>query len=155
MSAWGNTKPMLVSDFLPPEQFPILESKVLNSHKTDNQPAGSTSSSVSSPNSSLNLGYSVSGSKKGGFPVQIEKRAKGKKVTVIRNITGDPTELLLGLKKKLGSGGVIIGNTIEIQGEHQSKVETYLMEKGCVKAVSSANKAASAPPPKAKKIPEK
>jgi hypothetical protein len=32
--------------------------------------------------------YQVNGSRKGGFPVQIESRKSGKKVTVIRNVTG-------------------------------------------------------------------
>lgn len=32
--------------------------------------------------------YQVNGSRKGGFPVQLESRKNGKKVTVIRNVTG-------------------------------------------------------------------
>jgi hypothetical protein len=49
----------------------------------------------------------VNGSKKGGFPVSVESRAKGKKVTVIHNVTGDLTLLLSDLKSAVGSGGVV------------------------------------------------
>ena len=51
--------------------------------------------------------YMVLGSKKGGFPVSIESRAKGKKVTVIHNVSGDVSLLLSDLKSAVGSGGVV------------------------------------------------
>ena len=83
-----------------------------------------------------NLGYHVTGSKKGGFPVTIEKRSCGKRVTVVRNVVGDSSALLSGLKKKLGCGGVISKDgIIEIQGERQSAVEKYLTEMNCLKSV--------------------
>ncbi len=66
--------------------------------------------------------------KKGGVPVAIENRSSGKKVTVIRNVNGDPAELLKGLKQKVGAGGVFKQRegTIEIQGEHVPAVEAFL-----------------------------
>ena len=50
-------------------------------------------------------GFVVMASKKGGIPVGVEKRAKGKKVTVVSNIQGDCAALLTVLKRSLGSGG--------------------------------------------------
>ena len=99
------------------------------------------------------LGYHVTGSKKGGFPVTIEKRSCGKKVTVVRNVAGDSSALLSGLKKKLGCGGVISKNgIIEIQGERQASVEKYLTEMNCLKSVSMAKKVAAAPAKKEGKV---
>ena len=102
-----------------------------------------------------NLGYHVTGSKKGGFPVTIEKRSCGKRVTVVRNVVGDSSALLSGLKKKLGCGGVISKDgIIEIQGERQSAVEKYLTEMNCLKSVSKAKKVAAAPAKKEGKVAE-
>lgn len=102
-----------------------------------------------------NLGYHVTGSKKGGFPVTIEKRSCGKRVTVVRNVVGDSSALLSGLKKKLGCGGVISKDgIIEIQGERQSAVEKYLTEMNCLKSVSMAKKVAAAPAKKEGKVAE-
>jgi len=102
-----------------------------------------------------NLGYHVTGSKKGGFPVTIEKRSCGKRVTVVRNVVGDSSALLSVLKKKLGCGGVISKDgIIEIQGERQSAVEKYLTEMNCLKSVSMAKKVAAAPAKKEGKVAE-
>eukprot|EP00985_Skeletonema_marinoi_P018117 scaffold10059_cov181-Skeletonema_marinoi.AAC.4 len=102
-----------------------------------------------------NLGYHVTGSKKGGFPVTKEKRSCGKRVTVVRNVAGDSSALLSGLKKKLGCGGVISKDgIIEIQGERQSAVEKYLTEMNCLKSVSNAKKVAAAPAKKEGKVAE-
>lgn len=100
--------------------------------------------------------YHVTGSKKGGFPVTVEKRPCGKKVTVIRNVVGDRSALLSALKKKLGCGGVTNGDgTIEVQGERQAAVEKFLAETKCLKAVSRANQIAAAPAPaRAEKVAE-
>ena len=66
----------------------------------------------------------------------IEKRSCGKRVTVVRNVVGDSSALLSGLKKKLVCGGVISKDgIIEIQGERQSAVEKYLTEMNCLKSV--------------------
>jgi len=89
--------------------------------------------------------YMVMGSKKGGFPVSIEPRAKGKKVTVVHNVTGDLDQLCKDLKGAVGSGGVVRDNNVEVQGEHVARTEAFLLKKGCIKGVSGANKAAALP----------
>lgn len=79
------------------------------------------------------IGFSVKRTKKGKIPISYENRAKGKKVTVVSNVTGDPTILLQELKKKIGAGGVVRGETVEIQGDHQVVVENFLTGHPCLK----------------------
>ena len=43
----------------------------------------------------------------------VEKRPKGKRVTVISNVRGDGEELLKLLKTRLGSGGVARNGLVE------------------------------------------
>ena len=80
------------------------------------------------------FGFTVKRTKKGKLPISYENRAKGKKVTVIGNVTGDPTILLQELKKKIGAGGVVRGESVELQGDHQAVVENFLLShKSCLK----------------------
>ena len=63
----------------------------------------------------------------------IEKRKKGKKVTVIRGLvkTGDELpELLTKLKTVCGAGGKLEESTLEIQGEHLPKLRETLKKIG-------------------------
>ena len=83
--------------------------------------------------------YTVMGSKKGGFPVTVESRARGKTVTVIHNVTGDVEALLGDLKKAVGGGGVVRDGDVEVQGDHAAKVEGLLLKLGCIKGVSHTN----------------
>jgi translation initiation factor 1 (eIF-1/SUI1) len=83
--------------------------------------------------------------RQGGFPVSIEPRAKGKKVTVVHNVSGDLDQLCKDLKGAVGSGGVVRDGNVEVQGEHVARTEAFLMKKGCIKGVSGANKAAAQP----------
>jgi translation initiation factor 1 (eIF-1/SUI1) len=92
--------------------------------------------------------FRVRGSKKGGLPVAIEKRNKGKKVTVVSNVEGDSAALLSALKHAVGCGGVASTNQVEVQGEHVQKVEAFLVSSGCLTGVSG--KVAEAAQPKAK-----
>ena len=64
--------------------------------------------------------------------IGVEKRKKGKLVTVIRDLAeeNDHTELFTGLKNSCGAGGAIKDNTIEIQGDHAERVSKLLSEKG-------------------------
>ena len=79
-------------------------------------------------------GFFVQRTKKGKLPISYENRAKGKKVTVIVNVSGDPNILLQELKKKIGAGGVVRGETVELQGDHQVQVEKFLLNhKSCLK----------------------
>lgn len=162
---WGNppaaNKPppsgSTLSTFMPTEQFPSLgaappSGRPSGSGSATQPPAAAPSKQVEQlslagvPAQGAELGYHVTGSKKGGFPVAVEKRSCGKKVTVIRNVVGDRSALLSGLKKKLGCGGVVNNDgSVEVQGERQPAVEKYLTEKNCLKAVSKAKKVAAAP----------
>lgn len=80
------------------------------------------------------LGFFVQRTKKGKLPISYENRAKGKKVTAIANVSGDANILLQELKKKIGVGGVVRGETVELQGDHQVQVEKFLLNhKSCLK----------------------
>ena len=112
------------------------------SHSTASSSAeltGRTESSVSQSGSnqqgaaSGTVGFSVKRTKKGKLPISYENRAKGKKVTVISNVTGDSGILLQELKKKIGAGGVVRGDAVEIQGDHQVVVEKFLTGHPCLK----------------------
>lgn len=56
--------------------------------------------------------YTVGGTKKGAMPVSVEKRAKGKVVTVVCNLSGDLKALCKELKHALGTGGLIRDGTV-------------------------------------------
>ena len=96
-------------------------------------------------------GYRVHGTKKGSIPLSTESRAKGKKVTVLRNVDGDMQALLKDLKESLGTGGLAHenGTELEIQGEHEDRIAAFLKKKGCLVGVKGCGKAAE-PPPKLK-----
>jgi translation initiation factor 1 (eIF-1/SUI1) len=98
--------------------------------------------------------FVVMGSKKGGFPVTVESRARGKTVTVIHNVSGDVDALLTKLKEKVGAGGVVRDGDVEVQGDHASVVEALLLKLRCIKGVSHSNISAALPSTKAAK-PEK
>ena len=73
--------------------------------------------------------------KKQTAQIRVEKRKKGKVVTVVRGLAdGNPgrhlAELLTKLKNACGAGGTIQGQTIEIQGDHQLRIENLLKEIG-------------------------
>jgi translation initiation factor 1 len=63
----------------------------------------------------------------------VEKRKKGKVVTVIRGLLARETDLaalLSKLKNQCGAGGTIDGDTLEIQGNHLERLRTLLGEAG-------------------------
>jgi len=64
--------------------------------------------------------------------IGVEKRKRGKLVTVIRDLAecNDHSELLTRLKNHCGSGGTVKENNIEIQGDHEARVKAYLKESG-------------------------
>lgn len=70
--------------------------------------------------------YQVAKTRKGGWPVFVERRAAGKVVTVIRNVSGDAEALLSTLKRKCGAGGVVRDGEVEIQGDHRARIEAFL-----------------------------
>ena len=76
------------------------------------------------------LPYSIERTKKGGYDIRFEHRAKGKGVTVLRRVQGDGDALLKKLKKKCGAGGVVHEDSIELQGDHQKAIEHFLRGEG-------------------------
>lgn len=65
--------------------------------------------------------------------VQVEKRKRGKMVTVIRGLQELPNhraELLTELKNSVGAGGTVKDDELEIQGDHAVRVRDFLGSKG-------------------------
>ena len=63
----------------------------------------------------------------------VEKRKKGKLVTVIRGLSADGNDLpalLVQLKNSCGAGGTIEGDELEIQGDHRDRLQKLLSEMG-------------------------
>jgi len=63
----------------------------------------------------------------------VEKRNKGKVVTVVRGLPAvgnDLPELLAWLKSTCGAGGSLAGEELEIQGKHLDRVRAALTERG-------------------------
>ena len=59
----------------------------------------------------------------------VEKRKKGKVVTVVRGLSAagnDLPVLLSQLKSQCGAGGTVDGDTLEIQGEHIERIGVAL-----------------------------
>lgn len=65
--------------------------------------------------------------------LNVEKRKKGKVVTVVRGLAADENDLpgLLGqLKAACGAGGTVKGDELEIQGDHLERLRGLLAEIG-------------------------
>ncbi len=82
--------------------------------------------------------YEIARTRKGGYPVFVEKRAKGKTVTVVRNVTGDLASLAKTLKTHCGAGGVARDDSVEIQGNHKDKIIALLEEGNATKGNTKA-----------------
>lgn len=74
--------------------------------------------------------FRVARTRKGGYPISVERRAAGKTVTVVRNVSGDTEALLTMLKKRCAAGGKAFEDSVEVQGDHRDKVEAFLREQG-------------------------
>lgn len=72
--------------------------------------------------------YRVMRTRKGRWPLQVEKRAAGKVVTVVSHVEGDAKALLSALRKQCGSGGVAREGRVEVQGDHRERIEAFLNE---------------------------
>ena len=99
------------------------KSTIDNKVKIDSKSNVSYQSKVNHDSKSL---WTLTKTRKGNFDIRVEKRGGGKTVTVIRRISGDMKALLKHLRKKCASGGAIKDNTIEIQGDHLTKINTLL-----------------------------
>ena len=66
--------------------------------------------------------------------IRVEKRKRGKVVTVICGLANDDarTGLLTDLKNLVGSGGTIREDNLEIQGDHVANLSSFLAERGYV-----------------------
>lgn len=65
--------------------------------------------------------------------VYLEKRKRGKSVTIVSQLSGDDTDLkalLSKLKETCGAGGALKGETLEIQGDQLSRVRESLSAMG-------------------------
>ena len=63
----------------------------------------------------------------------VEKRKKGKLVTVIRGLAADSNDLpdlLTRLKNACGAGGTIDGDLLEVQGDHLERLRRLLSDFG-------------------------
>ena len=63
----------------------------------------------------------------------VEKRAKGKVVTVVRGLAAEDNnfdDLLKRLKAACGAGGAIDADTIEVQGKHIDRIAEILGQIG-------------------------
>jgi translation initiation factor 1 len=72
--------------------------------------------------------FRVARTRKGGWPVHVERRAGGKTVTIISRVEGDARALLAALRKLCGAGGALRDGAVELQGDHRAKVESFLRE---------------------------
>ena len=65
--------------------------------------------------------------------VSVEKRKKGKLVTVVRGLSpseSDFAALLTKLQTACGAGGSIQGDTLEVQGDHAERLRDQLRSLG-------------------------
>jgi len=65
--------------------------------------------------------------------LRLEKRAKGKVVTVVANLDPDGNDLpalAAQLKAKCGTGGTVKDGLIELQGDHVAVAEGVLKARG-------------------------
>src|SRR5690606_30889768 len=65
--------------------------------------------------------------------IRVEKRKRGKQVTLITGFTGSVRQrqdLLTQLKNHLGAGGKLDEDRLEIQGSHSQRIEKFLRELG-------------------------
>ena len=70
--------------------------------------------------------YFVAKTRKGNWPVAIEKRGGGKIVTILRDVEGDGSLLLKELKKQCATGGALRDGAIELQGDQRDSLEAFL-----------------------------
>ena len=65
--------------------------------------------------------------------LSVEKRKKGKLMTVVRGLSSDANDLpalLTRLKNSCGAGGTLDNDELEIQGDQLNKVRTLLSDLG-------------------------
>ena len=125
VGVWGQSK----------DSLPSSVQSASSSTAAAATPSSSSSSTSSVPtaaaasSSKPELPFHIAKTKKGSLPIRLENRNKGKKVTVIFNVSGDARELLKELKHAAGCGGVIREDTVELQGDRVDLLEKFLKNK--------------------------
>ena len=120
VGVWGPSK-----DSVPSSVQPVSSSAATPSTSSSSTSTVPTAASSSKPE----LPFHIAKTKKGSLPIRLENRNKGKKVTVIFNVSGDARELLKELKHAAGCGGVIREDTVELQGDRVDLLEKFLKNK--------------------------
>lgn len=65
--------------------------------------------------------------------VSLEKRKRGKLVTLVAGLTGSAAQnkrLLKALKDDCGAGGTLDAGQIELQGDHRQRIAGWLRDQG-------------------------
>ncbi len=70
--------------------------------------------------------YTVEKTRKGHYALSVENRGGGKKVTLLRGVTGDAAVLLTRLRKYCGTGGSIEEDAVLLQGDQREKITQFL-----------------------------
>ena len=82
-------------------------------------------------------GFAVYSDKTGQLPLAIERRAKGKRVTIITGVKGNARALCQSLTSLLGVGGTVHSKgqffDVEVQGEQTERVSSALRQLACVR----------------------
>ena len=120
---WGQSKDSAPSSVQPASSLKATAATPSTSSlSTSSVPTAASSSKPELP-------FHIAKTKKGSLPIRLENRNKGKKVTVIFNVSGDARELLKELKHAAGCGGVIREDTVELQGDRVDLLEKFLKNK--------------------------
>lgn len=86
-------------------------------------------------------GFAVYVDKVGELPLLIERRAKGKRVTVISGVKGNARALCTALTSLLGVGGTVHegpkASDVEVQGEQTQRVAQALQQLACVRGAKA------------------
>ncbi|CAE7181405.1 unnamed protein product, partial [Symbiodinium microadriaticum] len=93
-------------------------------------------------------GFAVFADKGGQPPLLVERRAKGKRVTVISGVRGNARALCTALTTLLGVGGTVHAKgalaDVEVQGEQVERVAQALTQLGCLRGPTGAKAPAPA-----------
>ncbi len=70
--------------------------------------------------------WQVARTRKGGWPVRIERRSAGKTVTLVERVSGDTDVLARELKRLCGVGGRALAEAVEVQGDKADQIGQFL-----------------------------
>lgn len=87
---------------------------------------GSSQTAAAPVAESVAPAYGIARTRKGGWPLRIERRSGGKTVTVLAGVSGDGGALLRELKTLCGAGGTAREDEVEVQGDHCARIARWL-----------------------------